>query len=334
MRLRGTVGWLAAGHLLVVGWLTLRPTRDLLSAEGERVVSRTGDWELFLLVRGASWDGNGRLHLQTTVALPERGGGIGLVAAFWGDQGDDRAVLIRHKPQAGLRAQIGGYRLSVETSAAACTPAAATAEPFQLRVVVERRGPRIWLRSELDGGVVAESELAATALRLPCRFGLWSSRGGRREILEFTATQVSGDGTRRVLRTVRGGDPDAVAAWEPRIGHAPRPFSLGAVPMLRTPGPGEHEILGADLFDLAANLLLLAPLGALVAAGAHRRRHPVLAAVLGCAACSLAVEVTQLWVPTRVPSLYDLSCNTLGGWLAALATARWLRRRVPSTAAG
>jgi len=100
-------------------------------------------------------------------------------------------------------------------------------------------------------------------------------------------------------------------------------------------------------FDEAANFLGYVPLGGLVFAatvrGGGRPAVGWLAALLGCAALSYAVEVTQNLLPTRVPSLKDCAFNVSGAVagtsLAALVHAlgwvdhwqrlrtRWFSRR-------
>lgn len=57
-----------------------------------------------------------------------------------------------------------------------------------------------------------------------------------------------------------------------------------------------------------------------------RGRLRVVAATLACFAVSLSIELTQIFLPWRVPSLQDLLLNTAGGWIGALLTDLWLRR--------
>jgi hypothetical protein len=271
--------------------------------------------------------------LETVVELPEQGGGIGLVPVMCGSAGSDRALVVRHKPSAGLNAVAGTYRLPTEPRVIrrGTEPQVDTGS-FVLRAVAEVRDHRVWMRTEHDGRLVAETEFEDQGLEFPWAFGLWSSRGGRREISRFTARLQLTDGSCRTLLAVNGGEPGALACWEPRIGHAPRPFSATTIPVLRAPGPGEAEVVGPDLIDLLSNLLLFAPAGALLVVQLGERRQRVLAAALVCAALSFAVEFAQLWIPTRVPSLYDLLCNTLGGSMAAGGVACWLKRRAWSRA--
>jgi VanZ family protein len=78
--------------------------------------------------------------------------------------------------------------------------------------------------------------------------------------------------------------------------------------------------------DRIANVLLYLPLGfcLLLWLHVHLRRIPALlvATLLG-AALSLAIEVSQVYVSIRVPSLMDLMLNTLGTALGAIAGLAW-----------
>jgi hypothetical protein len=82
--------------------------------------------------------------------------------------------------------------------------------------------------------------------------------------------------------------------------------------------------------DVARNLLMYIPLGFLLgllgAAGGRGRWQVVLGALLGAAAISLSMEVLQVLVPRRVPSVNDLIFNTLSGGLGGLL-AIWIGRR-------
>ena len=90
-----------------------------------------------------------------------------------------------------------------------------------------------------------------------------------------------------------------------------------------------------DWFDVIANLLGYVPLGALAFAGAVRagrgRWVAGLSAVLLPSLLSLALELTQNYLPERVPSALDWALNTagasLGAALAALADAMGLTLR-------
>jgi VanZ family protein len=80
-----------------------------------------------------------------------------------------------------------------------------------------------------------------------------------------------------------------------------------------------------DWFDVAANLLGYLPLGALVFVGALRsgRSHMVAGttALLLASLLSLALELTQNYLPHRVPSALDWVLNTTGAGLGALLAA-------------
>jgi VanZ family protein len=114
--------------------------------------------------------------------------------------------------------------------------------------------------------------------------------------------------------------------WPP--GHA-------FVAILRLPWPP-----WLDTFDLWANFVGYLPLGALLLIAARRsgwRRLPALAlALLLPSALSYAAEVTQTFLPGRVPSLKDWAMNSLGAAAGALfgavllalgAVERWSRWR-------
>ncbi|HEY1342375.1 MAG TPA: VanZ family protein [Bryobacteraceae bacterium] len=85
-----------------------------------------------------------------------------------------------------------------------------------------------------------------------------------------------------------------------------------------------------ELRDAVENVLLYFPLGAAAVLAATKRRASNLAiATAGGFALSTAIELTQVWVPGRDPSLDDILFNTLGtaiGAITALALAPWLRR--------
>ncbi|MBW7902754.1 MAG: VanZ family protein [Rhodocyclaceae bacterium] len=75
-------------------------------------------------------------------------------------------------------------------------------------------------------------------------------------------------------------------------------------------------------FDLAVNVLVYVPLGYLLTLALGRRLGRLPAALAGAllaALLSLCMETAQTWLPTRVPSNLDLSCNALGGLLGAVA---------------
>lgn len=68
--------------------------------------------------------------------------------------------------------------------------------------------------------------------------------------------------------------------------------------------------------DLARNLLLFVPVGALMF------RYPAILAVLGASALSLSIELIQVWLPGRVASPWDVAGNVWGVWFGwAMARA-------------
>jgi VanZ family protein len=66
--------------------------------------------------------------------------------------------------------------------------------------------------------------------------------------------------------------------------------------------------------DILLNIVLYAPLGAALALGGWRSPW----AVLGPALLSLSIEVAQVWIPGRDPSLGDVTFNTVGAALGVL----------------
>ena len=96
------------------------------------------------------------------------------------------------------------------------------------------------------------------------------------------------------------------------------PPTLGGLELLQLPWPPWR-----DRFDEASNLLGYVPLGGLlfvaVARSGGNARAGLLTAVLCGAALSYMVEVTQNFLPTRVPSLKDCAFNVGGALAGALA---------------
>jgi VanZ family protein len=92
------------------------------------------------------------------------------------------------------------------------------------------------------------------------------------------------------------------------------------LPLMKLPWPRYYP-----RFDLGSNLLGYLPLGMLLHIAARRAGwRPTVAfggALLGASALSFAMEVTQNFVPERVPSLLDWTLNTAGGLLGALLAA-------------
>ena len=67
-------------------------------------------------------------------------------------------------------------------------------------------------------------------------------------------------------------------------------------------------------------------LSALLLAVTDRSRGAVTVMTIICgAALSLGLELAQAWIPTRYSSLLDLSLNTLGTALGAVAASWFLR---------
>jgi VanZ family protein len=82
-------------------------------------------------------------------------------------------------------------------------------------------------------------------------------------------------------------------------------------------------------FDLAVNVFAYFPFGFLLflaTAGRLGRGPAILLALCAGTSLSLAVEMVQNWLPSRVPSNVDVLCNTLGALLGALV-AEWRGER-------
>jgi VanZ family protein len=97
-------------------------------------------------------------------------------------------------------------------------------------------------------------------------------------------------------------------------------------------GPGMLQALGqltwarASRSDMLNNLLLYVPLGfclVLMIEPRFRRMAALALATLAGAALSLAMELTQASIAPRVPSLTDLTLNTAGTLVGALAGSTW-----------
>jgi VanZ family protein len=79
-------------------------------------------------------------------------------------------------------------------------------------------------------------------------------------------------------------------------------------------------------FDIAGNVAAYLPLGFLWATALQARLAPalpVVAALLLGGTLSLALEIAQHFLPSRVPSNLDVACNLAGTFAGALAGARW-----------
>lgn len=106
-----------------------------------------------------------------------------------------------------------------------------------------------------------------------------------------------------------------LSGWEDR-GNDPLAFLQGAWPRYVT------------AFDLATNTLAYLPFGLLVAAVLQSRVGPARALLAATAIGSLlsfGLEVTQNYLPSRVPSNLDLACNTAGTLFGAAIGAHWGR---------
>jgi glycopeptide antibiotics resistance protein len=85
----------------------------------------------------------------------------------------------------------------------------------------------------------------------------------------------------------------------------------------------ENQLPSYSISDALVNVVAYVPLGALLTGCLPDRwrawRVPLTTVLL--AVLSLTMEVTQTWLPTRVPSGMDLTLNTLGGAIGAITWA-------------
>ena len=82
-------------------------------------------------------------------------------------------------------------------------------------------------------------------------------------------------------------------------------------------------------FDLATNVIAYLPFGILCAASLRTRFSPLAACLVSAAlgtGLSFALELTQNYLPNRVPSNLDLTCNAAGALVGSITGARWGRQ--------
>jgi glycopeptide antibiotics resistance protein len=91
----------------------------------------------------------------------------------------------------------------------------------------------------------------------------------------------------------------------------------------------------SDLDDIVINILGFMPFGFIVyryrrLAKPDGRAWNVVWAVCVGATLSLAIELTQVWLPNRDSSATDLFCNTLGTFLGALVARKVQSKATPT----
>ncbi len=89
---------------------------------------------------------------------------------------------------------------------------------------------------------------------------------------------------------------------------------------------GLTPLRNLQMGDVLVNLVGFLPLGFLLGVWASSRGRRPWFAVLAVIGTSLAIEVLQVAIPLRYPTVNDLIFNTLGG-SAGIVLARWFRRR-------
>jgi hypothetical protein len=182
--------------------------------------------------------------------------------------------------------------------------------------VTAQRG-RYVVSGAVDGTPVGTWSCDGGPFVPPIRFGIWCSRIGLREFEDLRVERIAADEGRTVLTDVRFDRRESLDRFVPRVGYTPSPFSFDQVPFFPNPKRGTRA-LSEDLFDVAGNVAMFLPAGFLLV---RLLRGRVMRAVLAAATLSLAIELLQQWVPTRVTSLFDLACNTLGAWIGAFVGA-------------
>jgi VanZ family protein len=314
---------LLAAWLLGLGWLTLRQTRTLFEVRDDVLVSRTEDWSLFLLDRGAAWDGRGVLRLRGRMRIVDEDASIGLTVVLAGGPGREESVLFSNqRPDREFRVRTHG----TDPGLAALTPPrplAAIPGVFHDCVVEASIGGGL-LRVDalVDGTAVGTWTCAAAGYDPPLRFGLWGARIGVREFAGFRAEQLIPGAPPIVLSDLRFDRADAASRIHARVAWSLAPFSLDHVPFVSSRAR-RSSVFAQDLLDVVGNVIMFLPAGFLLI---RLLRWRVLAIVLLCAALSLVIECLQLLVPTRVTSVFDLAANAVGAWLGAAASS-WLARR-------
>lgn len=303
-------------HLAAVAWLTLRPSRTLFSCQQGALTTRDPDGNLFLVHDTARWDGSGQLSLRTTARTQVAAAGVGLVPVLFGGKGEEQAVVVGWRRD-GAGPFVCWHESGAPPPATPADPTAALPEDawVTLHATVWRDQDVLRVRTQVDGAAAVEATVPATRIHWPVAVGLWTSGPGPRA---FRALRAARDGVPLVDATFAR--PELLAGFTAVVDDLPPPFTLGHVPFFRRSRYGLWNTLRQDGLDVFNNLLLFAPTGALLAL--LLRRRPVAAAALTTLLLSLAIEVLQLSVPTRVSSVYDVLCNTLGATLAAWGMAR------------
>ena len=102
---------------------------------------------------------------------------------------------------------------------------------------------------------------------------------------------------------------------------------------------GELSWARAGRGDRVSNVLLYAPFGfclSLWLTSNLRNRKAILVAVFCGAILSLSIELMQVFISSRVPSLWDVTLNTLGALVGAVGGVAWhaMSARLPSALAG
>ena len=196
------------------------------------------------------------------------------------------------------------------------------------RVLARNEWQRITIRIQRAALTVAINGKEAWSETLPgVPFAAWSKRNtlSLGNSLEFNHAWL---GTIRKATLKVGGE--IINLLDGEVVQAPLSYQfIRADRLERFFMPAFGRIEGSTLKDWLLNFLGFIPFGILITTLIHPRRVYA-TATIAALLLSLSIEMTQMWLPWRVPSSHDLALNTLGGFVGAwIAThvGRFLAKR-------